>query len=935
MRRILTLAALLTALAPSAAVGDVSPSVTPSVTPGPSPIPAPWTVDDVLAQERVGAVDISPDGKRAVWVKQRPDKEKDARASNLYMSWLSEDREVALTRGRDSDASPRWSADGRWIAFLSDRRTKAPSEKDDKEEGGNQIWLIDPEGGEPWPITRAEKGVTGFEWLDPGRLVYAARDGATRRERRLGERKDDTIVVEDREHFVPIRLFTTDTKGENVTRLTDNDDQIEEFAPSRDGRHIVTRHIVTPHWEAERNPKPKFFLYDLKTEIDGLPSRTEIFEDPLFFPYAFIWSLDGAGFYAVRTVASDPEWDGAGVPVLYFYDLMKKAPMEVPLDWPNGLGENVAYDVVEGGFLALLAEGASHRFARYRRDADAWRREWITGQHAEKVQRFKAAPDGTTLVFQHSTASTPPRWYAAALRGALLADPRPIIKVNSFVGGKVNARAEVITWKGALDDPIEGILYYPLAYQEGKRYPLVVTIHGGPAGADLDAFDESYTGYPNIMAAKGAFTLMPNYHGSSNYGRKFVESIKGHYYEYEVPDILKGVDHLIARGLVDPDRLGVMGWSNGGILTIALITETDRFKAAAPGAGDVNWASDFGNCSFGPQFDISYLGAAPWQNPGLYVEKSPVFRMEKVTTPTIIFFGTEDRSVPTEQGWQHFRAMNMIGKAPVKFLLFPDEPHVFGKITHQRRKMEEEIAWFDRYLFGAAGPVNEALQEGSPLDLALKARGIGRAGGFYGVRRGGVLAPETVAWEGRGIGRFEVTRAQYAAFDRNMAFDASTGDLPVTGISFEKAKAYCEWLGRRTGAAYRLPTAGEMRELLGRADAGSGPEITLDYWAGYALTPGDAREILGKAREMGPPASLLKPVGSGRAVDLAPLRADGQGREAALLAYDLDGNAAEWVAEGASGKALGGCAIGPGDRRPPRPAPPPELTGLRVVLERP
>ncbi len=197
-------------------------------------------------------------------------------------------------------------------------------------------------------------------------------------------------------------------------------------------------------------------------------------------------------------------------------------------------------------------------------------------------------------------------------------------------------------------------------------------IHGGPHGHDSDAWRESW-GYPHqLMAQRGAFILKPNYHGSSNYGLKWSESIGGgKYNDLEWIDVEKGVDSLIAKGLVDPAKLGVLGWSNGSIITIELTTRTTRYKAAGAGAGDVNWISDWGNCAFGDSFEQYYLGKTPMDDPEMYIKKSPLFRMDKVTTPTIIFFGTDDKQVPTEQGWQHFRALQHYGKTGSKVRAVP------------------------------------------------------------------------------------------------------------------------------------------------------------------------------------------------------------------------------------------------------------------------
>ncbi|MCK7483840.1 MAG: prolyl oligopeptidase family serine peptidase [Candidatus Moduliflexus flocculans] len=185
----------------------------------------------------------------------------------------------------------------------------------------------------------------------------------------------------------------------------------------------------------------------------------------------------------------------------------------------------------------------------------------------------------------------------------------------------------------------------------------------------------------------------------------------GKYYEYPVEDIEKGVDALVAKGLVDPDRVGTFGWSNGSILSIAVsIANPARYKVVAAGAGDVEFISDWANVDFGQSFDAYYLGKSPLEDPELYLRISPLFQMDKVRAPTIIFFGTEDRNVPTSQGWTHYRALYHLDKVPVKFLLFPGEPHGLQEYTHQLRKLEEEMAWFDRWFFKTAKAENEALK---------------------------------------------------------------------------------------------------------------------------------------------------------------------------------------------------------------------------------
>jgi hypothetical protein len=360
-----------------------------------------------------------------------------------------------------------------------------------------------------------------------------------------------------------------------------------------------------------------------------------------------------------------------------------------------------------------------------------------------------------------------------------------------------------------------------------------------------------------------------------------------------------------------------MGWSYGAILSIELTTRNPRYKAASTGAGDVEWINDWANVDFGHSYDDYYLGAVLYEDPQRYIELSPFFRMEDVQTPTIIYFGTEDRNVPTDQGWSHFRALQQIGRVPVKFILFPGEAHGIRKLAHQRRKMEEDFAWFDMYLFGTHEPENEAIKDGSPLAEALKRAGIARSEGLYGRLEHGTLLPELVWYKGRGIGRFEVTRAQYGEFDRSYAYEQGTENYPASGITFGAATAYVEWLSDHTGEPYRLGTADEMKSVYGSL---RGDENTLDYWAGYSPNPDDAARLAERIAELPRSAPLLKEVGSFR------------GRGEGVLVFDLGGNVAEWVVgTDGEGELMGGSADLPADAKARGAQSAEAYRGFRVV----
>ena len=904
MKPLRSIMAIALALLAAASSSPAQPSSPPQEKP--APVLTPWTTDDVLLQESAGSFEISPDGHWAVWVKSGLDKDKDGRVNHLSLTSLGDKPEtIALTRGESSEFSPKWSPSGSLIAFLSRRKDK-PEAKDPS----TQVWLLDRRGGEPWVITSLEPGVIDYDWIDDNRLLLLAREVPTLLELDQKERKDTAYTVEDQDHMPPQRLFVFDLKAKKAERLTRNMDEITTFALSHDKKSVLTRNNQSVRFGIDKKIKPRFFLVGLADK-----SSTELFSDPFFKPNQFVWAMDDTGFYFSVTRTSDKVNDVAGADFLYYYDLAGRAYTEVPLDWNWGLSF-FGLEARPDGFIASLANGATPKWRRYVKSGLSYTHHELEGKHAARIYGLALQQTGNAAVYRYSTAMDPAQWYCAALEGHVLKNERPVTDLNPSLKGKKMAKAEVIKWKGALDEEIEGILFYPQEFKEGRKYPLVLMIHGGPLGTDMDVFDDSWAYYPNIMAQKGAFVLEPNYHGSANYGQAFAESIKGKYYELEVPDILAGVDALIAKGWVDPDKLGTIGWSNGGILSIALTTWTKRFKAAGIGAADVNWTSDYGNCSFGVSFDNYYFKGAPWDQLEHYIQKSPLFYLKDMKVPTIIFHGTEDTSVPYEQGWEYYRALQQIGQAPVRFIVFPGEPHSLGKYTHQSRKMTEEMTWFDRYLFQTEKPANEALKKGSPLDSALKSAAFPQSGGNYGLVVKGALIPETVTSDGLAVGRFEVTRAQWAAFDKSYRFEPGTGNYPVTKVSFEQAGRYVKWLSTLAGETYRLPKVEEAEKL---SKSGPAVENTLDYWAGFSLSPDDAARLLAKVKDLKGLTPLLLPVDK-----FAPAALE--------MIFGLGGNAAEWAVDEKGAARVGGrSAIAAVDSPGAYVPPPAEYVGLRVI----
>jgi dipeptidyl aminopeptidase/acylaminoacyl peptidase/formylglycine-generating enzyme required for sulfatase activity len=901
----------------------------------------PWKPDDIIYSESAAPqTRISPDAKWLVWVKSTGDKEKDARVSNLILSSLTENKEIQLTRGSDNNGQPQWSPDGQLVAFTSNR-TRHGAKPD---AAPVQIWLINPHGGEAWSLTELARAPRRVDWLDKDTILFSAQEDPALFEQEMKRKKDDSEVVDDAEHEPPVRLYKINVKDKKITRLTANMDWIGNWAVSKNGKYVAAVHAKSLHYTFDQKVPPVTILHNL---AEG--TEKQLFTEGRVRPYGFAWAPDDSGFYASAPFSNDPRFLTASIVKLYFYDVAEGKSVDVPLNWENGIGSDLA--ATQDGFVVGLAAGARYETSRYARtksgDRWTWKRAALAGEQVKNIQYFEVSENGKMIVYAYSTASLLPQIYRAQLDGEKIDAPVQITKLNENLNkGRVFAKSEVIHWKGANDEEVEGILYFPTNYQAGKKYPLITAIHGGPSGHDADTWEDSWAYPNNLLTQRGAFLLKPNYHGSNNYGLQWVESICcGKYYDLETPDINAGVDYLIAKGLVDPDMIATMGWSNGSILSTSLITTyPEKYKVASVGAGDIEWISDWGNVAFGDSFDSYYFGKSPMEDPELYIRKSPFFKMDKVRAPVLIFHGTADTNVPPAQSWSYFRVLQYYGKVPVKFVVFPGEPHGPRKLTHQIRKVEEEVAWFDKYFFKAAPTAAEAVKKGSPLEESFRRKNAKAVGLLFGEQTASkqqnqaekkannvLIVPEVVRRNDLDIGRFEVTREQYSSCRESAErFPHAVRDpqgrihdpqepynLPAGHVSVEDAKSYVTCLSKATGQTWRIPFEDEVEKLYENRDG----ENTLDYWAGYAPNPEDSARLREAAKKLTATAALLKEVGSFH----------GQGKEDEEPIYDLGGNVAEWVlTRDGKGRVIGGSADCPADAKSSCAASP-EYVGFRVV----
>ena len=877
-----------------------------------------WTPENIINQESLSGLEFSPDNKFVVWTKRRGIKKEDKFISDIYMTRLDMIKEgkfrtIRMTSEDESDRSPVVSPDGEKIYFLSSR------------EKGKVLWEMSAYGGEPQKVHEFENGISNLQWKNDNTIVFESNDGKTLYD--TENEKDNTVVVEDSIHWNISRVYSYDLKKKEITRLTDNDHPLSSWKISHNGRYIVARLTMSPHFGVDGQPKPEVYIFDIETG-----SKKQVLKG-YQSPGNFFFTADDNGFYFTSEKSSDPEFEGSGITELYFYSVFNDGITKIDLEWANGIGGRI--HTMGNNLIVSLANGPLRKVAFYQKIGNSWKKwDLDFADKNEHVAILGTSLRGDKLAYVYSTASKLPEYYVADLsigkKQISITGEKELVALNDNLKKKPIAKSEIYYWEGANGDKISGILYYPEKYETGKKYPLILSIHGGPTGVDMDSWSERWSTYPQIYSQKGAFVLKPNYHGSGNHSLEFIESIKkGVYYDLEEIDLLNGIKSLQDKGYVDDSKLGIMGWSNGAILaTMMTLRHPDMFKAAAPGAGDVNWTSDFGTCSFGVTFDRSYFIGAPWDDVDgktyneMYITKSPLFEIEKIKTPTIIFHGSEDRSVPRDQGWEYYRGLQQVGKAPVKFLWFPGQPHGLQKITHQLRKMKEEIAWFDTYLFETYKPENEAFKKESPLARKLEMKDWSIHEGHYGVWANEKLLPEMVSLgkDTIHLSRFELTNAQYQFYKKDYTYPVSESNYPVRGLSEADIQGYINWLNLQTGKSYRLPNTTEGRKLHDEAVKVAPDENTLNYWAGYKITKDEVELIDQKIKEA--KTNLFLAVGSFKPVKI---------KDAKI--YDLGGNVSEYYTEGGQLRVYGYSAYDYAD-----PADRSEIkdnthTGMRLVLE--
>jgi len=632
-------------------------------------VPGP-SFKDILSLKSAGNPVISPDGKDILFTVTRADWEKNRYDTEI---WLSRDGAAPfqLTQTTDeSSNSPSWSPDGRWIAFLANRDGKT-----------RQIYLMNSAGGEAFKLTDHKESVNSYEWCPSGKKIVFTSTEPESKESKGREKQYGKFQIEDAEYRMT-HLWLVDVepgKTPEAKRLTSGTDfTVGGFAWSPDGKKVAFDHRPDPLINS--GPNSDISILDVESgKTTPLVTQPGSDGNPCWSPdgqwIAFSTAMGDDRFYVNGKIAKTPAGGGQ-------ITILTSAFDEDPyLDkWTKaGIGFMGFESVFIRFYLLDPANGNITKLA----------------SPPESFYGLSFADDGNTVAFAGFDRATLTEIYRANLASW---KPQVITKMTEQVAGWKTGTREVIEWKSKDGTLIEGVLWKPDGFDPGKKYPLLVSIHGGPTGTSMPVLVEAYV-YPYIeWLSKGALILEPNYRGSAGYGEKFRSLNVRNLGVGDMWDVESGVDYLIAKGMADPERVGAMGWSQGGYISAFLATNSTKFKAISVGAGISNWVTYYVNTDIHP-FTRHYLKATPWDDMAIYLKTSPMTNIKKARTPTLIQHGEFDRRVPIPNAYELFQGLQDVG-VPTKLIVYKGFGHGISKPKEQLAATWHNWQWFAKYIWG-------------------------------------------------------------------------------------------------------------------------------------------------------------------------------------------------------------------------------------------
>jgi len=636
-------------------------------------------VDDVIALHNVTDVRLSPDGNIVAFVRTTPEPDEGRHTPHVWTVGATRGRPYQLTNGKKGDSAPRWSPDGRTIAFLSDRGEEGP-----------QVWLISTLGGEARRLTKFDARPVSMDWAPDGKsLAVLATDPESAERKKRKKDRDDAVVVEKEsrgEH-----LHVVDAATGKARRLTSGATSAQSLSWSPDGKEIALGVRKSPLLDD---------LFDVDIHLIDVAAGTS---SPLVARPGLdalpVWSPDGK---SIAFISHGGVEDWIGNTHICLIDAKGGEPKTLTATFD----EMIPW--WESGGLAWAPDGKSLLFVADKGlERHVFRADAATGEVKAissggfVVDRLSVSRDGKTAAFVIDRPRRPGEVHVSPLDEFR---PERRTNVNASLDKLALGEMRAVKWKNG-DTTCEGVLVLPVGYKEGTRHPLLTYVHGGPQGKHSLAFEPQLTTravvqggpYPlHVLAGKGYAVFCPNPRGSGGFGAAFRKANVKDWGGGDFGDILTGIDMLIETGIADKDRLGIMGWSYGGFMTGWAIHKSDRFKAASAGAGVYNLVSMYGTTDI-QKFMERYFGGDPWQAAKVYAKHSSINLAVGVVTPTLIQHGEADLRVPISQSYELFRSFKKYG-VTTEMAVYPRQTHLIAEPRLQADMMRRNVEWFGKYI---------------------------------------------------------------------------------------------------------------------------------------------------------------------------------------------------------------------------------------------